>query len=310
LLVTIGQSMFWSAYFTLIAEIGALDERDRWYGLVGALRASGVGLGGFLAGFVVAVVASNGYHLIVVFNGLSFFLAAGLVLFGVRETSRRSSDIATQGYRMVMRDKPFLLLIIANACFALCSNFLYLAMPVYLTIALKMPIWFIGIVLAFATTFIATVQTVMVHRLESFRRTRALMVAGGLWCAWCLASGLALFMPRFLLVPYFPIVVCIYGLAQMIHTPTSNALAAGSSPEAVRGRYLAVFQYSFFIANLIGPSLFAFLFTLHPGLPWLVVACIAIAGSLAIYWVEQRLPRQALRARANVSELTEGATLL
>ena len=310
LLVTIGQSMFWSAYFTLVAEIGRPEERDRWYGLVNAVRISGIGLGGLLAGFVAAVLVNNAYHLVVIFNALSFFLAAGLVLFGVRASPRRNSGVPTLGYQAVVRDRPFLLLIVANTCFALCSNFLYLAVPVYFTVALKIPIWFIGVTLAFNTVLIATMQTFVVRRLEPFKRTRALMAAGGFWCTWCLASALALFMPRFLLIPYLLVVVCLYGLAQMIHTPASNALSALSSPEALRGRYLAAFQYSFFLANIVGPSLFTFLFTTHPALPWLAIAGIAVIGALVIYRIEPRLPGRALWVREKTaSESTVSTTL-
>jgi MFS family permease len=308
LLVTIGLSMFWSAYFTLVAEIGAPDERDRWYGLVGALRATGLGLGSFLAGFVITVAARNGYGLVVLFNGLSFFLAAGLVLFGVRESPRRKSGVQTQGYQAVLRDRPFLLLIAANTCFALCSNFLYLAVPVYFTTTLKMPIWFVGVALAFNTILIITMQTMMVRWLEPFKRTRALMTAGGFWCLWGVTSALAVFIPHRLLIPALLVMLGIYGLAQLIHTPTSNALAAGSSPEALRGRYLAIYQYSFFLANIVGPSLFAFLFTIQSSLSWLVIAGIAVIGSLVMYRIEPRLPRQAVRTRETISRPTADAT--
>lgn len=308
LLVTIGLSMFWSAYFTLIAEIGSSDERDRWYGLVGALRIFGIGLGSFLAGFVVTI-AHNGYTLLVILNGLSFFLAVGLVLLGVNSAPRRSSSVPTQGYQVVLRDRPFLLLIAANTCFALCNNFIYLAVPVYFTITLKLPIWFVSVTLAFNTVLVATMQTFVVHWIEPFPRTRALMVAGGFWCLWCGTSALALFIPRPLLIPYLLVIVGLYGSALLIHTPTSNALAASSSPEALRGRYLAIFQYSFFLANIVGPTLFTFLFTIQPALPWLIIAAIAVIGSLMIFWIEPRLPTQATRIREKIFRSTASSTL-
>src|SRR5581483_7056006 len=48
LLVAVGQSLFWSAYFTLVAQIAAQNERDRWYGLAAATRNIGLGVGGLL----------------------------------------------------------------------------------------------------------------------------------------------------------------------------------------------------------------------------------------------------------------------
>ena len=125
------------------------------------------------------------------------------------------------------------------------------------------------------------------------------MAAGGIWCLWSATSALTLALPRLLLIPTLFLVVCLYGVAQMIHTPTSNALAIGSSPEALRGRYLAAFQYSFFLADLVSPSLFAFLFPIHPGLPWLVVGGVAIVGSLVVCKMEPGLPGGTPRNRGH-----------
>src|SRR5260370_15277366 len=102
LLVAVGQSLFWSAYFTLVAQIAAPHERDRWYGLAAATRNTGLGVGGLLAGVLVGANGIAGYHLVVVANGLSFFLAAGLLLLGVRVTApQRSGREQKPSYRLV-----------------------------------------------------------------------------------------------------------------------------------------------------------------------------------------------------------------
>lgn len=97
LLVASGQGLFWSAHFSLVAQIAAQGERDRWYGLAAATRNAGLGLGGLLAGVLVGANAVLGYHLVVVANGLSFFLAAGLLGLGMRVSSPQRND-STPGY--------------------------------------------------------------------------------------------------------------------------------------------------------------------------------------------------------------------
>lgn len=84
------------------------------------------------------------------------------------------------------------------------------------------------------------------------------------------------------LIPFLFVVTCLYALAAVIHDPTSNALATDASPDALRARYLAVFQLSWSIAGLIAPGLFALLFTLQPILPWLVIATLILLASLTI----------------------------
>ncbi len=296
LLNAIGQRLFWSAYFTLMAEIAAPHERDRWYGLGAATRNAGLGLGGLLAGVVVGANAILGYHLVVIADALSFFLAAGLLLFGVRVTSpQRSDGPQRSGYKLILRDRAFLVLVAANVIFALCSLMLGIGVPVYVAVALRAPLWVIGVIMALSTALIAVFQTVVVRVLEPFRRTRVLILTGWLWCAWCSLLVLVLLVPRAFLIPFLFIVTCVYALAELIHDPTSNALAADIGQESLRGRYLALFQLSWSVAGLIAPGLFAVLFTLRPVLPWLVMATLILLASLTIHWIEPHLPRQAVR---------------
>jgi MFS family permease len=266
LLTAVGQRLFWSTYFTL------------------------------LAGVVVGANALLGYHLVVIADALSFFLAAGLLLFGVRVTTPQRSDSPQRsGYKRILRDRAFLVLVAANVIFALCSLMLGIGVPVYVAGALHAPLWVIGTLMALSTALIAILQTVIVRLLEPYRRTRALILTGWLWCAWCGLLALALLMPRALLIPFLFLVTCVYALAELIHDPTSNALAADIGQESLRGRYLALFQLSWSVAGLIAPGLFAVLFTLHPVLPWLVMAALILLASLTIHWIEPHLPRQAVR---------------
>ena len=57
------------------------------------------------------------------------------------------------------------------------------------------------------------------------------------------------------------------------------AWASESAPPDARGRYLAVFQYSWLIAEIGGPVLFAVLFA-HGA--WLPFALVAVANALAV----------------------------
>jgi MFS family permease len=296
LLAGIGQRMFWAAFFTLIADIATPDDRDRWFGLSGAAQNAGTGLGGLIAGLLVASGGVMGYRIIVVANAISFFLAAALLLFYLQESPRQHADKSEgPGYRALLRDRPFLVLVAANIIFALGSSFLSVGIPVYLVTTLRVPAWVVGAVFAFNTALLATAQTLVVRWLEPYRRTRALGLAGLLWGGWCLLSALAFFIPSSLVIPYLFVITCAFTFAELIHYPTSTALATALSPEAVRGRYLAFFQLSWGVALILAPALFTFLFTVHPTLPWLVAAACMLLVSLIMYRLESYLPVQVLR---------------
>ena len=175
---------------------------------------------------------------------------------------------------------------------------LAIGIPVFVIESLRAGAWLPGILLALNMTLMAGAQTVVVRIVEPHRRTRALALAGLLWCGWCVATALALSVPAALLVPYLLLTTCIFTLAELIHAPTSNALAAAASPEALRGRYLDTFQFSWATASFAAPGLFTLLFAVGPALPWVVVAALALAGGLSVLWLEPRLPPSAVRAAA------------
>lgn len=97
-------------------------------------------------------------------------------------------------------------------------------------------------------------------------------------------------MPASVLVPYLLLTTGIFTLAELIHAPTSNALAAAVSPEALRGRYLAAFQFSWATASFVAPGFFTLMFAIDPALPWAVVGTLALLAALSIMWLKGRLP--------------------
>ena len=100
----------------------------------------------------------------------------------------------------------------------------------------------------------------------------------------------------------------MYALAELIHDPTSNALAAETGPDALRGRYLAIFQLSWSLAAILDPGLYTLLFTVHPVFPWLVMAGLILCASLTIFWIEPHLLQSAVRMQASIHTGTPAAS--
>ena len=55
LLVQAGNATFWSSYPPLVVAIAAPGERERWFGLLGALRNVGFAIGALAAGLAVSI---------------------------------------------------------------------------------------------------------------------------------------------------------------------------------------------------------------------------------------------------------------
>jgi MFS family permease len=296
LIATAGDRMFWVAQPTMIAEIAGPGEQDRWYGLVGSVRMAGLSIGGLLAGFVISVGSVLAFQVLAGADALSFLVVFVLFLPLLRERNRRGMErLQTSGYRLIIRDRPFIGLVISNIAFIFCIFMLTTALPVYTIEALQAPAWAVGIVLALNTVLMAGGQTLTVRLLEPHRRTRVLVAAGLVWSGSCGMLALALIVPRLLLVPYLITVVIVYTFAELMHAPTANALAAQAGPSALRGRYVAAYQLSWGIGIALTPALFTLLFARGPALPWVVLTGLTLVATLAIHQLESRLPAQAIR---------------
>ncbi|HEV7650256.1 MAG TPA: MFS transporter [Actinophytocola sp.] len=291
-LAAAGQRAFWSSVFTLVADVAEKSggPTDRWFALVGMAQTAGFGLGGLLSGLLLGVGTESTFRMLALANAVSFVVAGVLLLFVRAGGPAPRTSAARGGYRVLLADRPYQALIVTNAVFALCSVFLGVALPIYVVEGLAAPGWYVGPLLAGNTLLLALSQTLAVRVVRPLSRPRALMLSGALWTVWAAGSALAASVPVGVLLPYLAVCTLFFTAAELIHNPVSNALAAAAAPADLRGRYLAIFQYSFTLATVVAPVLFTVLFTASHTLPWLALGALALVGTIAMNAVGRRLP--------------------
>ena len=305
-LAALGQRAYWSSIFTLIADLATSAERDHAYAVSSAAQNAGVGAGALLAAVLLAVGDESAFRFVVGLNAATF-AASALVLWlrvpaprhahGPEATGADSTPGAdpTGSVGGPLRDRPFLVLVAANTVFAVCSGLLGLGLPVFVDAVVGRASWAVGVLLGLNTAALALCQTLVVRRLVGHRRTRVLLVAASAWAVWGVLMATTLAFPvEWVIVSLFPVTL-VYVLAELLHAPTSNALASELGPERERGRYMSTFQFSFALSGVIGPALFTQLFSWHPAAPWLLAGVAAFVAGLAVVWLEARLPARAVR---------------
>ena len=301
-LVTAGNRVFYAASTALIAEVAGPGERDRWYGFVGATQSVGLAVGGLLAGFAVAIGGASGYPALILANILSFLLMA--ISLHWHKTSPKPrphlEKAEPDGYRVVLADRPFLVLVACNVIFALCSFVLSIGLPLYVTETLNISTVIVGVLFAFSSLLTICIQTLTMRLLESSRRARSLVIASLIWAMGCVLFALAPLLPHILLVPYLFGTVALYTVAGLIATPTSTALAAASGPPHLQGRYIALHQFSWGVAAAIAPSMFTLLYTLGPACPWVALAGPALVTGLVMIRLEPHLSAEAAHVHNEV----------
>jgi MFS family permease len=244
------------------------------------VQSAGLGLGSLIAGVALSG-GPHAYRPVVVINAASYLLSAATLVLVPRPAAARA-DRAPGSYRDLFRDRPYLGFIAVNAVFNLCAVMVGTAVPVYVVEGLPAPSWIAGPLLTFNTVLLATGQTVAVRLVRHLPRTRALALAGSFMVVWLLALALAVKIPGALLIAYLPLSMAFFAAGELIMAPVANALAAAAAPDHLRGRYLAVMQYGFAVAQIIAPTFFTVLYTHGRALPFAVLAAVTAGASVLI----------------------------
>ncbi|MGW9453399.1 MFS transporter [Streptomyces sp. NPDC055632] len=283
---------------SLIGEVASGADRDRLQAATRALQNGGNGAGALLASLVIAFTGPTGYTYTAWGNALVFALAALLLrpLRPVRSTAARRRA----GYRLVLTDRPFLILTGANFLNALSYSALSILFPLFLLEWLHAPAVLTGSAFTVNTVLCALAGVYVGSRVRrtGARRTRAAVLGGTLFSA-AFAAQIALGTVRPTSGPVLgtalAAVIVVYTLGELIHSPAADVLAMSAAPEYVRGRYMAAYQISWSLAKAVAPSLFTILFTMDGRLPWAALIITSTIATALLIRVEHRLPADAVR---------------
>jgi len=295
--VALGNQAFWAAYSPLVTQVSDPGERERWYGLLGALRNAGFGLGGLLSGVALVAGEATGYRSVAAVDAGSFLLAALLLLLDRPHTEPASvaGDVADSpdgaaGWRTVLSDRPYLAFTVVNIAFATNSFALTLVLPVYAVARLGLPPWLPGVGLTLNCLLIALAQGPVVQALTGRARVRALQASSALSAAFAVIMLLSAAVPPTVGVLVVLAAVAVFTLGELVESPVLAALAAEAAPDALRGRYLALHQVSWNVSNTVAPALLTGLLAAGTWPVWAALIALGGAAAAGISAVSTRLP--------------------
>ncbi|MEU4518285.1 MFS transporter [Amycolatopsis sp. NPDC024027] len=290
-LLSAGQQLFYSSLFVLIADVAGDGPKDRPFAQVGMVRAASFGLGGLAAGAMLTWLGNSGYRIALAVDALTFFLAALILLSFVR-LARPHRPVCERSVR-VLRDRPYLALIVFSGLFGLSLDFFLIGTPVFVLDRLHGPVWLPGAILALLTVLTSVGGTLALRLTARLTRIAAMRVGSALFSAWCLVSLGVLLVPEAWRVVYLLVSTLVFAAGDLVFGPRSGALAEAAAPPVARGRYLAAYQYAFTVAQVIAPAVVA-LFSVADWLPWVLVGACAGLAVAGLGTLGSRLPASAV----------------
>ncbi|MEV7093955.1 MFS transporter [Amycolatopsis sp. NPDC051045] len=290
-LLSAGQQLFYSSLLVLIADVAGDIPKDRPFAEVGMVRAASFGLGGLTAGALLTWLDSTGYRIVLAVDALTFFVAAAILVFFIRLA--RPHRQASQRSVRVLRDRPYLALILFSGLFGLSLDFFLIGTPVFVLDRLHGPAWLPGALLALLTVLTSLCSTVALRLTARLTRIAAMRVGSALFSAWCLVSLGVLLVPDGWRVGYLLVSTLVFAAGDLVFGPRSGALAEAAAPPVARGRYLAAYQYAFTVAQVIAPAVVT-LFAVADWLPWVLVGACAALAVPGLGMLGSRLPASAV----------------
>lgn len=207
----------------------------------------GPAIGGLLAGY--------SYLYLFIIDAITSLITAAIVFIRLPETRPALAEDQPEqslleglgGYRKVLKDRLYIAFILVSILAILVYMQMNSTLSVYLRDFHHVPPQGFGLILSLNAAMVVLFQFWITRRISKFQ-PMLLMAFGTLFYA----VGFALygFVASYAL---FLLAMVIITIGEMITSPTAQALAASFAPEAMRGRYLAVFGLAWLVPTATGP---------------------------------------------------------
>jgi MFS family permease len=236
---------------------------------------------------------------------------AGIVYARLEETRPSTPEDAPQptmaqtfgGYRDVLRDGTFLWFLGASALMVLVYMQMNSTLAVYLRDTHGIPEQWFGYILSLNAGMVVLFQFPLMRWIEKFR-PMTMMVIGTL--LYAVGFGMYGFTTTYVM---FLLAMVIITIGEMLVSPVGQALVAQFAPADMRGRYMAMYGFSWVIPTAIGPLLAGLVMDNGDSRwVWYAAGIIGLVAAGAFAWLERWVGRSqwdTVAARLDVMDLLE-----
>ena len=229
-----------------------------------------VNISAVIGPLIGGILASSNFRLLFIGDALLSFVTAIIVFLALPETKPKLKEgLVPQSllqtaidYRRVLADRLFMAFILIGILSVMVYSQMNTTMPVFLRDIHNMPPENYSYLIALNATLVVLLQFGITRKIKEYQPL--IMLALGVFC---LAFGFAMYGFGGGLL-YFAVAMVIITIGEMIIAPVGQAFVARLAPEEMRGRYMAMFGFSWAFPFAIGP-----------------LAAGLITDQISFYWV-------------------------
>jgi MFS family permease len=288
-------SIGFPAQQAMVADLLPEEKRSGGFGVFRVVANMAWVLGPVIGG----LLAARSYMPLFVCDAVFSTITAGILLLAIRETkpAHREGEIEQTmaqtfaGYRDVLRDGTYVLFIGACILMTIVYLQLYSTLGVYLRDTHGLPEQAYGYLMSMNATAVVLLQIPIARRVARYRPMMMMALGTLLY-----ATGFGMYG---LFSSYAPFAVAMFiiTVGEMIVMPTAQALVAKIAPEDMRGRYMAVFGFSWLIPQATGPLLAGLIMdNADPRWVWHAAGLVGLVAAAAFTLLNRRVNHVAERA--------------
>ncbi|MDY6875667.1 MAG: MFS transporter [Chloroflexota bacterium] len=285
----------------MVADLLPEEKRAGGFGIFRVVANISWVCGPVIGGLLVL----RSYMPLFICDAVASSITAGIVLLAIRETKPAPHEGKPEqtvfqtfsGYWNVLKDSTFTLFIGACILMTVAYIQLYTTLGVYLRDTHGLPEQAYGYLMSMNAMAVVLLQVTIARRITRYRPMN-MMALGTLLYAigfgmYGLFSSYALFI----------VAMFIITVGEMVVMPTAQALVAKIAPEDMRGRYMAVFGFSWAIPQAVGPLLAGLVMdNADPRWVWYGAGLVGLVGAAAFILLRRRAEQA-----AEVTQVIEAA---
>ncbi len=239
----------------MVADLLPERQRAEGYGIQRVVNNLAVVIGPIIGGFMAAI----SYLLLFIADAIGSTITAVIVAVKLPETKPETTEEEDQnreslaqtfrGYAVPLKDPSFQAFLLASALATIVYMQMNTTLAVYLRDSHGIPPQGYAMLLSMNALMVVVLQFPVTRRIKRFSPMLMMALGTLLYSIGFGLYGLASSNVMFV------IAMIIITVGEMVVLPVSQALVASMSPEAMRGRYMAVYGFSWVIPMAIGPLL-------------------------------------------------------
>ncbi|MFP3853673.1 MAG: MDR family MFS transporter [Anaerolineales bacterium] len=271
----------------MIADLLPEEKRAQGFGVFRVMHNLAVTMGPAIGG----LLAAQSYLLLFLLDALASTITAVIVYLKLQETKPEPVDgepsqsmlDTFRGYGRVLADSRFMIFFVATGLMVLVYTQMNGTLAVFLRDFHGIPERGFGYILSLNAGMVVLFQFAITRRVEG--KPPFLVLAAGT-ALYAVGFGLYGLVSAY---SFFLVAMAIITIGEMLTAPVGQSVAAQMAPDAMRGRYMAVYGFSWILPSAAGLYLAGLIMdNLDPRWVWYAAGLLALLPAAVFYLMHRR----------------------